>query len=78
MASTLNSDYPAFFAQFYRALTMARSPYFGSFSVNPETIERAADLLNATLSRIRRAIPGTPDALAQEIYSDSSGQLWSR
>jgi len=75
-AAMLQTDYPAIFAQFKRALAMVSnlsSPMYAG-----ETASKAAKLLNVTLNRIRHAVPVPPRELSVEVYADPERQLRSR
>jgi hypothetical protein len=78
-AATLQTDYPALFAQFKRALAMvANLDGYQRKEVTQQTAGDAAELLNATLDRIRRSVPDVPRVLSVEIYAGSRGELLSR
>jgi hypothetical protein len=64
-AAELNTSYPALFAQFRRALALVANSTFGDGQLT-----RAADLLNATLDRIRRSVPEAAQLRAVEVYAD--------
>jgi hypothetical protein len=71
----LNTDYPALFAQFKRALAMVANLRYESAETRRELAGQAAELLNATLDRIRRSLPGAPAELSAEVFATESGQL---
>ena len=77
-AATLNADYPALFAQFKRALAEIANPSYKGPEARQRQLDDAAELLNATLDRIRRSMPDPPRALSTQIYADESGRLLSR
>jgi hypothetical protein len=69
-ARPLNTDYPALFAQFRRALAIVAN--------NEDALDSAVDLLNATLDRIRRSVPYASPMLSATAYGGEDGQLLSR
>lgn len=74
----LNAAYPAIFTQFRRALATIANLDYGGREEKRRLADGAADLLNATLDRIRRSVPEAPGVLSWETYADDSYRLRAR
>jgi hypothetical protein len=74
-ADTLSEDYPAFFAQIRRALASVVNLDYESAEEKRRTADKAAQLLNETIDRIRRSVPSLSVPSFPQITADDRSML---